>query len=118
MDAENGKERWKFELGAAVSETPVYDQDKFYVSQQGGEDDFYCLNARTGKLIWKQNVGWIWGSVNVSDNLVFIPSVDGYVNCLDSQSGHTIWHYRTERSTCSESPVIGDYVFLEIGTKF
>ena len=24
----------------------------------------------------------------VSDGLVFIPGVDGYVNCLDAESGH------------------------------
>ena len=112
LDAESGAEKWKFELGAAVSGAPIYDQDKIYIGQQGGEDDFYCLNARSGELIWRQNVGWVWGSANVSDNLVFIPSVDGYVNCLDAKSGHIVWRYRTERSTCSEPLVIGDHVFF------
>ena len=112
LDAESGEERWKFELGAAVSGSPVYDQDKIYIGQQGGEDDFYCLDARNGELIWRQDVSWVWGSVNVSDGLVFIPGVDGYVNCLDAESGHIIWRYRTERSTCSEPLVIGGHVFF------
>ena len=45
-----------------------------------------CLDAPSGELIWKQDVGWVW--VWVSDGLVFIPGVDGYVNCLDAESGH------------------------------
>jgi len=112
LDAESGEERWKFELGAAISGAPVCDQEKIYLGQQGGEDDFYCLDARSGELIWRQNVGWVWGSANVSDGLVFIPGVDGYVNCLDAESGHIVWRYRTERSTCSEPLVIGDHVFF------
>jgi len=60
LDTESGKERWKYELGAAISGAPVFYNGRIYVGQQGGEDEFYCLDAKTGKMIWTQNVGWVW----------------------------------------------------------
>ena len=112
MDAETGKEIWKYEIGAAISAAPVFDNNKIYVGQQGGEDDFYCLDANTGKLVWKQNVGWVWGSAAVSDGLVFVPGIDGYVNCLDANNGNIIWRYRADKSVCSEPLIIGDHVYF------
>jgi len=112
LDAETGKEIWKYEIGAAISGAPVYDNNKIYIGQQGGEDDFYCLDAKTGKLIWKQNIGWVWGSAAVGDGLVFIPGIDGFVNCLDANSGHIIWRFRTDKSVCSEPMVMGNYVYF------
>lgn len=112
MDADSGRENWKYELGAAISGAPVYYENKIYIGQQGGEDDFYCLDASTGKLVWKQNVGWVWGSAAVSDGLVFIPGIDGYVNCLDADTGHIVWRFRTDKSVCSEPMVMGDCVYF------
>ncbi len=112
LDAESGEQQWKTEIGAAISGSPVYDNGKIYVGQQGGEDEFYCLDAKDGKILWTQKVGWVWGSCAVSDGLVFLPGVDGFVNCLDAESGHIVWRHRTERSTCSEPLVVGDEVFF------
>lgn len=112
MDAETGKEIWKYEIGAAISGAPVFDNNKIYIGQQGGEDDFYCLDANTGKLIWKQNTGWVWGSAAVSDGLVFVPGIDGYVNCLDAHNGSIIWRFRTDKSVCSEPLIIGEHVYF------
>ena len=112
LDAETGAEIWKFELGAAVSGAPVYDSGKIFIGQQGGEDDFYCLDSATGQMIWKQTIGWDWGSAAVSDGLVFVPGIDGFVNCLDANNGHIIWRFRTDKSVCSEPMVMGDHVYF------
>ena len=53
-----------------------------------------------------------WGSAAVGDGLVFIPGIDGYVNCLDANNGHIIWRYRTDKSVCSEPMVMGDHVYF------
>ena len=112
VDAETGKEIWKYEIGAAISGAPVFDNNKIYIGQQGGEDDFYCLDANTGKLIWKQNIGWVWGSAAVSDGMVFIPGIDGYVNGLDANNGNIIWRFRADKSVCSEPLIIGEHVYF------
>ncbi len=112
VHAETGKEIWKHEIGAAISGAPVFDNNKIYIGQQGGEDDFYCLDANTGTLVWKQNTGWVWGSAAVSDGLVFVPGIDGYVNCLDANTGSIIWRFRTDKSVCSEPLIIGEHVYF------
>ena len=48
----------------------------------------------------------------MADGLVFIPGIDGYVNCLDGNSGNIIWRFRTDKSVCSEPMVMGDYVYF------
>ena len=112
LDAKTGKEIWKHEIGASISGAPTYYQGKIYVGQQGGEDDFYCLDAKTGKLIWKQNVDWVWGSATCSDNMVYIPGIDGYAWALDSNTGAMIWKKPFSRSVCSEPAVEGNIVIF------
>jgi outer membrane protein assembly factor BamB len=112
VNAINGDEIWKFEMGASISVSPVIDNGKVYAGQQGGEDEFYCLDAKTGNQVWSQSVGWVWGSCNVSDGMVFIPGIDGYVNALDAANGDIIWRYRLDKSVCSEPTVDSTQVFF------
>ncbi|QLE02457.1 PQQ-binding-like beta-propeller repeat protein [Galbibacter sp. BG1] len=112
VDANNGKEKWKFEAGASLCGAPVYDNDKIYFGVHSGEDEFYCLDAQTGEVIWKQDVGWVWGSPNVSDGIVYISGIDGNVQALDANNGQIIWRHRLDRSICSEPAVEGDQVFF------
>ena len=110
VDAETGKEIWKYEIGAAISGAPTYYEGKIYIGQQGGEDDFYCLDAKTGKLIWKQSVDWVWGSATCSDGMVYIPGIDGYAWALDANTGAMIWKNQFSLSVCSEPAVEGNVV--------
>jgi outer membrane protein assembly factor BamB len=112
VNAQTGRERWKFEMGASVSGSPVYDGGRLFVGQQGGEDAFYCLNANTGQPHWTQGIGWVWGSANVSGGRVFIPGIDGYANALDAKTGALLWRYRLDRSVCSEPAVDSTQVFF------
>ena len=112
VDAHSGKEIWKFEIGASISGAPTYYDGKIYVGQQGGEDDFYCIDAKTGKLVWKQNVDWVWGSATCSDGMVYVPGIDGYAWALDADTGAMIWKKPFSRSVCSEPAVEGDIVIF------
>ncbi len=112
VDSQTGKEWWRFEMGGAISAAPAYQDSKIFVGQQGGEEYFYCIDAKTGEKIWQQSIGWTWGSCNISDNKVFVASIDGYANCLDTRSGAILWRYRTNQSLCSEPAVQGSTVFF------
>ncbi len=111
-DAHTGDEIWKFEIGASISGAPTYYDGKIYVGQQGGEDEFYCLDAKTGKLIWKQSVDWVWGSATASDGMVYVPGIDGYAWALDANTGAIIWKKPFSRSVCSEPAVEDDIVIF------
>jgi outer membrane protein assembly factor BamB len=102
LEAETGREVWKFELGAAVSGAPEFNEGRIFIGQQGGENDFYCLDAQTGRPIWSQDVGWVWGSPCVDAGQVFIPEIEGWAYCLNADSGQIVWRYRTGRSLCTE----------------
>lgn len=112
LDETSGKELWRFECGAALCGAPTFYGGRIYFGQQGGEDWYYCLDASTGHLIWKQTVGWVWGSANVAHDRVFVPGIDGFVSCLDAHSGAIVWRYRTSRSTCSEPVIDEDTVYF------
>jgi outer membrane protein assembly factor BamB len=112
VDAETGTEKWKFELGGSISGAPTYDQGRIYIGQQGAEEEFYCLDAETGREIWNQKTGWVWGSATVSDGLVFVPGIDGYVMALDAKNGQMVWRHRFHMSVCSEPCVEGDQVIF------
>ena len=114
VDAETGKEKWKFEMGGAISVGAALADGKVYAGQQGGERFFYCLDAETGKLVWKQTIpgGWVWGSAAVDDGMVYIPTVNGYAVCLDGETGHMVWMYPTAKSVPAEPAIDGDLVYF------
>jgi outer membrane protein assembly factor BamB len=107
VDAETGEELWRSELGAAISVAPSYYKGRIYVGQQGGEESFYCLDAKTGEKVWEQSIGWVWGSCNIAEDKVLVPCIDGYATCLDAETGAIVWRYRTNSSLCTE-PTIND----------
>jgi outer membrane protein assembly factor BamB len=114
VDANTGKENWKFEMGGAISVGAAIADGKVYAGQQGGERFFYCLNAQTGELLWEQTIpgGWVWGSAAVDDGLVYVPTVNGYAVCLDGKSGHIVWMYPTAKSVPAEPAIDGDLVYF------
>jgi len=114
LDAESGEENWKFEMGAAISVGPAIAKGKIYAGQQGSERFFYCLDANTGDLVWKQTIpgGWVWGSAAVDEGLVYVPTVSGYALCLDGETGHIVWMYPTAKSVPAEPAIDGDLVYF------
>ena len=111
LDYKTGTEKWRFEVGGAVSGAPAYADGRIFFGQKGDEH-FYCLDAATGHMIWKQVVGWVWSSANTHEGRVFIPGTDGYLSCLDADSGHIVWRYRTGRGAAPEPPIDGERVFF------
>jgi len=114
VDAETGKEIWKFEMGGAISVGPAIGEGKVFAGQQGGERFFYCVDADTGELVWKQTVpgGWVWGSAAYDDGMVYVPTVSGYCVCLDAKTGHIVWMYPTAKGVPAEPAIDGDLVYF------
>lgn len=114
VNAETGEENWKFEMGAAISVGAAIADGKVYAGQQGNERFFYCLDADSGELVWKQTIpgGWVWGSAAVDDGLVYVPTVSGYAVCLDGETGQIVWMYPTAKSVPAEPAIDGDLVYF------
>ena len=110
LDHETGKEIWRFEVRGQIPAAPVFSDGKIYFGQQGGTSNYYCINAYTGELVWKKELGWGWASANVNEGKVYIPTVSGWIYCLNAENGETIWEYNTENGTYPAPAIEGNVV--------
>ncbi len=104
----NGEMRWQVGNGAAWTGshsgsrgTPTIDGDRLYHENTLGE--VVCLDAKTGKKIWRTNILERFGSENVKwalaesllidgDRLICCPGgPDTMVVALDKMTGKTVW---------------------------
>jgi outer membrane protein assembly factor BamB len=117
------KEKWKVPVGDGLA-APALVGDKIYTfTRQGGEEVTLCLEAATGKEVWKDSyaaeavggaaarfpVRGPRSSPAVRDGKVCTFGVSGVLSCLDAGSGKVVWRKTTKgRPTfyTSQSPVI------------
>lgn len=68
------------------------DDNKLYVTTSFAE--VWCLDAKTGKELWKQNlVNPIRAAPTVYSGRVFVVTVNNEIFSLDQDSGEEIWNY-------------------------
>jgi hypothetical protein len=98
---------WTRQLAGPVEGRPFAVGGSVYIASDGG--DVYDLDAATGRINWKANVGHhADSSPYVSNRTLYIGSWDsGNVYALDAATGKTIWAYQTH-STIESSPVVAD----------
>ena len=110
LDLETGEERWTFFTDGPVRFAPVIKGKHVYAVSDDGH--LYCLNADTGKLIWKFRGGpgnrkllgnehmiSLWparsGVIADNDKLYFAAGMwsrEGvFIYCLNQSDGNVIW---------------------------
>ena len=109
-DTGTGEELWRFYAGAPVRFAPATGKGKvWFVSDDG---HLYCLNAASGKLLWKFNGGpaerWVLGHGRMistwparggpvyRDGKVWFtasiwPFMGIFIHCLDAETGRVLW---------------------------
>jgi outer membrane protein assembly factor BamB len=72
---------WKYQTGGHVESTPTVTEGRVYA---GSWDGFlYCLDAESGKLVWKYQVDDLVYSPAVVNGRVYVGSADGYIYCFE-----------------------------------
>ena len=126
-------EKWKVAVGEGVA-TPALMGDKLYVfSRQEGGEVTRCLEAATGKELWKdkydamgatgpaQSFSGPRSTPTVADGKVVTLGIRGVVSCLDAASGKVLWRKddfkgATPRFFTSSSPLVADgLVIVQLG---
>ncbi len=128
--------KWKVPVGVGEA-SPVLVGDKVYTfGREGGDEVTRCLDAATGKEIWKDRIpaAAVTGPANgypgprstpaVGEGKVCTLGVHGVVSCLDAASGQIVWRKMTSQKPLyytSTSPIIVDgkcVVFIAALTAF
>ncbi|MFM1768506.1 MAG: hypothetical protein RJA22_1035 [Verrucomicrobiota bacterium] len=99
--AEGPRTLWKASLGAGFSSFAVVGTRVFTMGHAGGQDTTFCLEADTGKVLWKHSYpaeldprlyeGGPNATPTVSGGLVFTLGRQGQVFALREASGEVVW---------------------------
>ncbi len=92
---------WRAEVGIGFSSLSIADGRLITLGHVEGRETIWCLDARTGELIWKQSYeadlaphlfeGGPTSTPTIVDGLVYTISRQGVVHCLDAVTGEARW---------------------------
>jgi outer membrane protein assembly factor BamB len=106
LDAETGEPRWSYDAGVTpesrwqlrtMKSTAQYDRGRIYFGT--GEGDLNCVDAATGKAVWKTRLDpglRISSSPNIHGNRVFVGTSGGnaQIVCVDAETGAIRWKFK------------------------
>lgn len=101
---------WEFETGDDLYSSPTLANGFVYL----GSDDMkiYCLEYRTGKLIWEYKTAGRVFSPAVDGGKVYAGSYDRSVYCLSATDGKKIWQFETKGPIFSSPAVWENKVYI------
>lgn len=99
--AKKPKLLWTFrDAGAGYSAPVIVGTTLYSQGAAGGKDFAFALDTRTGKLVWKQDLGPMFvmdrgngprGSVSVDGDKLYLVRGGGQIHCLSAADGKMIW---------------------------
>ncbi len=97
LDAKNGKLLWRRELPSFGSDSVYLARGKLFVKTP---TTLYALQPRTGSIVWSfcpygDSGEKIYSHPTLHGNKLFIGDRYGYLHCLNSRTGKTIWKVLT-----------------------
>jgi outer membrane protein assembly factor BamB len=113
LDRDTGRLIWRRELGK-FSGAPVYFYDRKLFAHS--PHTLYSLSPGSGEILWSfcpygTDGEWIYSSPANDHGNLYIGDRKGFLHCLDSNTGETIWSKRTnsdENDDVSSTPIIVD----------
>ncbi|MFH2137116.1 MAG: PQQ-binding-like beta-propeller repeat protein [Candidatus Omnitrophota bacterium] len=109
LNPENGELIWKYGTYGTDSASPLVIDGKVFCGS-GFENKFvYSLDAKLGVLMWKTDTQqMVYSSPAISGSKLYVGSDDGYVYCLDKNSGSIKWKYNTGGGIYYASPAVAN----------
>lgn len=123
---------WNAQVGEGYSSVSVAGGRLYTMGNAGNQDTVWCLNAETGKQIWKRSYPSGSGDYagpratpTVDGKLVYTFGREGQAFCLDSATGKVVWSRNLKQELRAEEPrwgfagsplIEGDLVIYNVGT--
>lgn len=91
---------WRLAIGTGFSSPIIVGDRLIYADAEGGNEVAHCVDARTGKEIWKRPYAAVFGdewgvgprATPFSDGeRLYIQSCDGHFLCVGLEDGATLW---------------------------
>lgn len=118
FERERGKEIWRYggNRGGYWS-TPAIVENRIYVGGQDG--NLHCVDARTGKGIWKYKTrAAIWSSPCVVDGKVVFGSRDAHLYTIDADTGTGISRNRVDGRIISSPCIVDGNIWVGTATGY
>ena len=126
---------WKYSLGTGFASMAVSNGRVYAMGNIDDNDFLYCLDAATGKEIWKKSYpcplyakmheGGPCATPTVEGDAVYTLSKDGDAIRFDAKTGKVVWHKKLNKELGMKHPtwhfsssplIVGDLVIYNAGT--
>jgi len=105
VDAENGRELWRFRTNDPINASPTLHDSIIYF---GSFDNIFYAVSLEGKLVWKfETQGRIFSKAFVHEGAVYFGSEDKNLYALDAKTGKLKWKFKTGDAILS-FPIVYD----------
>ncbi len=116
------KEQWKVTVGVGHSSPLVADGKIFHHTRQGDEELLLCLDATTGKELWRSTGLAVAYQMNsaatghgkgpkstpvMSGGKVYTLGITGVLSCHDARDGKVVWRKEFSKQYPVNSPLYG-----------
>jgi len=114
VSAAGGDLVWQFDTGGIVQGSPALGAGKLFVGSRSAA--VFALDASSGEQAWKhvnEDGSWVESSPVYSDGVVYVGSSDALqLFALDSETGATIWNFRTGGWSWSTPTLANGVVYI------
>lgn len=92
LNALNGEEIWKTDLGASAVNSPAIDENGIlYIGSFGSQ--ILAIDSQNGQTLWTfETEGWVWGSPTMgAENTLYATDLNANLYAIDTTDGSLIW---------------------------
>lgn len=113
ISARTGARKWVAKTGADTDVSPVLDDNHIYIASEEDSPYLYCLDRKTGRIVWKygNTAGW-YSTPALVEQKLYVGGNCGTFFCLNAKNGDVIWRYRAEAPIWSSPVVVGGRVLF------
>ena len=124
LDANNGKELWRYQLSEKIFSSPLIYNGSFYVNSiqyNNSETNQYlrAVDVQSGEFRWQFKLDFhplslistsIPSSPVISEGIIYIGGTDGILYGIDIGYGELVWSFKTTKNMPLTPPAVKDKI--------